>query len=145
MIAYRYYQMINPVNRSKTEEMVNQYKVEPYVIAADIYSSQNFPARGGWTWYTGSAGWYYNIGIEEILGFKKQGNKLKILPKIPISWDSYKATYHYQDTTYHIEVKKEDKKALILDGKELTVSHITLTNDKKEHQVQVLIHKDRAD
>ncbi len=69
--AYEYYQMINPINRSLTIDDIQKYKVEPYVIAADIYSNPNHAGRGGWTWYTGSASWAYKIGIEEILGFKK--------------------------------------------------------------------------
>ena len=139
--AYRYYQMINPVNRTKTTAGVDKYKVEPYVIAADIYSSDNYPGRGGWTWYTGSAGWFYRVGIQEILGIKKIGNKLKITPKISISWEGYRAVYHYQDTTYNIEVRKESKEKVILDKKEIISSSILLENDKKEHFVEIHIHK----
>ena len=139
--AYRYYQMINPVNRTKTEVDVDKYKVEPYVIAADIYSNENFPGRGGWTWYTGSAGWFYRVGVEEILGIKKQGNKLVIKPNIPIAWDGYKAVYHYMDTTYNIEIIKGNKEGLSLDGKEIISSEITLSNDKKTHEIILNIRK----
>jgi cyclic beta-1,2-glucan synthetase len=140
--AYRYYQMINPINRSKTESMVEKYRVEPYVIAADIYSSTNFPGRGGWTWYTGSAGWYYHVGVEEILGIHKHGNKIKIDPRIPISWDGYKAIYKSQNNTiYNIEVIKSDKNAVKLDGKDIISSSFTLVSDGKEHNVLVSIHK----
>lgn len=139
--AYRYYQMINPVNRTKNPASVEKYRVEPYVIAADIYSSESFPARGGWTWYTGSAGWFYRVGVQDILGIKKHGNKLKIVPKIPISWDGYKATYNYLDTTYKIEVVKDSKEKTIFDGKEIISSTITLVNDKKEHSIEIHIHK----
>ena len=139
--AYRYYQMINPINRTQKEEAVNKYKVEPYVIAADIYSSEHFAGRGGWTWYTGSAGWFYRVGVEEILGIKKHGNKLIVRPNIPIAWDGYKAVYHYEDTTYNIEVIKNNKEGLFLDDKEIISSEITLKNDKKTHKVIVNIHK----
>ena len=139
--AYRYYQMINPINRTKTMERVNKYRVEPYVIAADIYSSSSFPGRGGWTWYTGSAGWFYRVGIDEILGIKKRGKELRIDPRIPISWDGYRAVYHYQDTSYNIEVLKGEKASINLDGKEISSSHFTLMNDKKEHSVVVTINK----
>ena len=139
--AYRYYQMINPINRTKTENDVEKYKVEPYVIAADIYSSESFPGRGGWTWYTGSAGWFYRVGVQNILGIKKQGNKLIIDPRIPIAWDGYKATYQYFDTTYEIEVEKGEKSSTNLDGKDIISSSITLANDKAKHKVIITIHK----
>ena len=138
--AYRYYQMINPINRSKNAQYIEKYRVEPYVIAADIYSSENFPGRGGWTWYTGSAGWFYKVGIEELLGIKKIGDKLKITPKIPIAWDGYKAVYHYQNTTYNIEVKKASKESTELDGKKVT-SGISLKTDGKEHNILVYTAK----
>ena len=139
--AYRYYQMINPVNRTKTEVDVDKYKVEPYVIAADIYSNENFPGRGGWTWYTGSAGWFYRVGVEEILGIKKHGEKLVIKPNIPIAWDGYKAVYNYMDTTYNIEVIKNNKEGLLVDDKEIISSEVPLKNDKKTHKIIVNVHK----
>ena len=137
--AYRYYQMINPVSRTTKEKDVIKYRVEPYVIAADIYSSDEYPARGGWTWYTGSAGWFYRVGVEYILGIKKQGDKLKLDSKIPIAWDGFKATYKYIDTTYNIEVKKANKDSLKLDGKEQISNSIDLINDGKEHTIELKI------
>lgn len=139
--AYRYYQMINPINRTLKDKDVEKYKVEPYVIAADIYSSESFPGRGGWTWYTGSAGWFYRVGVHEILGIKKQGDKLKIEPNIPIAWDGYKAVYHYLDTDYNIEVIKTTKESTIYDGKEIASSTINLVNDKREHKITINIKK----
>ena len=137
--AYRYYQMINPVNRTKKQPDVEKYRVEPYVIAADIYSAEHFPARGGWTWYTGSAGWFYKVGVQSILGIKKLGDKLKIEPKIPIAWDSFKAVYRYQNTNYNIEVIKDNTTEITLDGKKVTT--INLVDDKKEHNIFVHINK----
>ena len=137
--AYRYYQMINPVNRTLKEKEVEKYRVEPYVIAADIYSSEEYPARGGWTWYTGSAGWFYRVGIEYILGIKKQGEKLRLDSRIPIAWDGFKATYKYIETTYNIEVKKSTKDSLKLDGKEQISNLIDLVNDGKEHTIELKI------
>ena len=139
--AYRYYQMINPINRTKKEENVEKYKVEPYVIAADIYSSNSFPGRGGWTWYTGSAGWFYKVGIQDILGIKKKGNQLQIKPKIPIAWDGYKAVYRYQDTIYNIEVMKGKKEEVEFDGKKIISTNIHLDNDKKEHFIKIYTNK----
>ena len=94
--AYRYYQMINPINRSISSDLANSYKTEPYVIAADIYSAEQHAGRGGWTWYTGSAGWFYRVGITEILGLKKFGDTLRIVPAMPVAWEKYQLTYHYQ-------------------------------------------------
>lgn len=137
--AYRYYQMINPINRSKDEKAVNKYRVEPYVIAADIYSAEMCPGRGGWTWYTGSAGWFYRVGVQDILGIKKSGEHLKVDPKIPIAWDGYKAVYNYLDTTYNIEVTKGKKDELKLDGKAQISNTIDLVNDSKTHEIKVTI------
>ena len=127
--------MINPINRTVNEKEVNKYKVEPYVIAADIYSSENFPGRGGWTWYTGSAGWFYKVGVQGILGLEKHGDRLKLTPQMPIAWDGFKATYRYGQTLYHIEVEKGEKSSIELDGKECAVNSIPLSDDGKEHKV----------
>ena len=135
--AYKYYQMINPVERSINSTRVNTYKVEPYVIAADIYSAENYKARGGWTWYTGSAGWFYNVGITEIAGLKKTGNTLKIEPSMPVSWDSYEITYNYLDTVYNIKVIKDKDEEISLDGVIIKTNSIKLVNDKKEHTIIV--------
>ena len=135
--AYRYYQMINPINRTINEKEVNKYKVEPYVIAADIYSSENFPGRGGWTWYTGSAGWFYKVGVQGILGLEKHGDRLKLNPQMPIAWDGFKATYRYGKTIYHIEAVKGEKSSIELDGKECSVNSIPLSDDGKEHKVLI--------
>ena len=135
--AYRYYQMINPVNRSLDSHDVNQYVVEPYVIAADIYSAERYPGRGGWTWYSGTPGWYYYIGIEEILGLKRHGDVLTFSPNIPIAWDSVLVDYTYKDTIYHIEIVKAKTERVTLDGKKCINKEVNLVDDKKEHRVLV--------
>ena len=139
--AYRYYQMINPINRTRQDSDIQKYKIEPYVIAADIYSSESFPGRGGWTWYTGSSGWFYKVGVQYILGIEKQGEKLKVNPKIPIAWDGYKAVYRYEDTEYNIEVIKSTKQQVLLDGKKQISNSIDLKNDKQTHTITVYINK----
>ena len=135
--AYRYYQMINPVNRSLDAKESEKYVVEPYVVAADIYSNERYPGRGGWTWYTGTAAWYYYVGVSEILGLKKHGEELTIEPNIPISWDSFKLDYTYMDTIYHIEAIKAKKESMTLDRKRCSDGKITLVNDGREHEVVV--------
>ena len=136
--AYEYYQMINPINRTKTEKDVLKYKVEPYVIAADIYSNKNNPSRGGWTWYTGSAGWFYYIGLSEILGLKKRGNTLSFNPSVPKNWKSFEVEYKYLDTLYKIKINFNNKKDdIIVDGDKINKKYITLKNDKRIHAVIV--------
>ena len=137
--AYRYFQMINPINRTKTAKQTDNYKVEPYVIAADIYSAEAFPGRGGWTWYTGSAGWFYKVGIEDILGFHKHGEKLLLDPRIPIAWESFKMIYTYMDTKYEIEIVKGKDESLSLDGIKQKTNSIKLVNDKRTHKVYMTI------
>ncbi len=139
--AYEYYQMINPINRTNSEEDVDKYGTEPYVIAADIYSASNYPGHGGWTWYTGSAGWFYRVGIRDILGFTKEGTKLYIKPNVPSSWKKYRLTYKYIDTLYVIDISitKEDK--IIIDDKEIDENYIELVNDKNVHHIKLKVKK----
>ena len=102
--------MINPIEHTRTKETVNKYKVEPYVIAADIYGASNIAGRGGWTWYTGSSSWYYKAGIEYILGLKIQNNTIKIEPCIPKEWKEYNIKYKIKGTIYNITVKNPNNK-----------------------------------
>ena len=134
--AYEYYQMINPINRTLTKKDVKKYKVEPYVIAADIYSNENNPGRGGWTWYTGSAGWFYYIALTEILGMKKEGNTLTIKPSVPRSWKSFEIEYRYLDTLYKIKYNYNSKsEGILVDGDKITKNYITLKNDRRIHAI----------
>ncbi len=115
-LAYNYYQMINPINRSVSRESIETYKVEPYVIAADIYSNKDFKGRGGWTWYTGSSAWFYRVGLEEILGFNLRGNILEIKPVIPSEWKEFDIEYKYFDAIYNIKVKIGRKNEITING-----------------------------
>lgn len=134
--------MINPVNHSKSPEDVATYKVEPYVLAADVYSNESHKGRGGWTWYTGSAGWLYRLITESFLGLHKKGNKLKIAPCIPKEWDSFKVHYRYRSSIYHIEVVRtytSTEVMIKLDGVPQKDQMITLADDEREHQVYLAI------
>lgn len=133
--AYKIYQNINPINRTANQKQVEIYKTEPYVIAADIYSNKDHKGRGGWTWYTGSSGWFYKVGIEDILGFNKKGEKLEIKPNVPSNWNNYEITYKYMDTIYNIKVQISSSNSILIDGN--NVSEINLINDKKEHEIIV--------
>ena len=96
--------MINPLNRGNTPDKIAIYKTEPYVIAADVYAEPMHRGRGGWTWYTGSAGWMYQLVIDSFIGLKKEDNTISFKPCIPKEWSSLKITYQYLDIMYHIEI-----------------------------------------
>ena len=110
--AVEYFRMINPIEHSRTKDEANKYKVEPYVIAADIYGG-SLAGRGGWTWYTGSSSWMYEAGIKYILGLNIEENILRIEPHIPANWNSYKIKYKYGDSIYNITVNNR-----MIDNKE---------------------------
>jgi cellobiose phosphorylase len=142
--AQALYRLLNPVYHSDTPEKVERYKTEPYNIAADIYSVFPHIGNGGWTGYTGSAGWMYRLGMEAILGISRVGNTLKINPCIPKDWPSYKLTYQFGTTRYLISVQNPDGvnqgiQQVWLDGKTLTDNNIPLLNDGKQHNVWVLL------
>ena len=107
-MAYFLYSLINPIHRTQTLADVLKYKVEPYCIAADIYSNPQHPGRGGWTWYTGSASWAYKTGIENILGFHKEGNTLTIDPHVPTDWPGFTISYRFGSSTYIINYERKD-------------------------------------
>jgi len=134
-------QMINPINHGKTPEEIAIYKVEPYVLAADVYARAPHAGRGGWTWYTGSAGWMYRLIVESFLGLQREENKLRFAPCIPVEWESFKIHYRYLSTIYHITVnqKSETTETIVtIDGLEQENEVITLVNDNIEHDVQIL-------
>ena len=108
--ALELYRMINPIEHSRTKEASKKYKVEPYVIAADIYGAGNLAGRGGWTWYTGSSSWYYKAGIEYILGLKIEKGYIKIEPCIPRDWKEYQIQYKWKESIYNIRVKNPNGK-----------------------------------
>ena len=108
--AGEYYRMINPIEHSRTKEAANKYKVEPYVVSADIYGQKNLAGRGGWTWYTGSSSWMYEAGIKYLLGLRIEKQKLSIKPCIPNDWKEYKIKYKYGNSIYNINVTNPNGK-----------------------------------
>jgi cyclic beta-1,2-glucan synthetase len=136
--------LLNPIYHSDTPEKVKRYRVEPYVIAADVYGIEPHVGRGGWTWYTGSAGWMVRVGLEAILGLRREGNVLRITPCIPIDWPGYQLTYHNGETTYHIHVENPNGfnqgiRQVTLDKDILPDENIPLLNDGQHHWVHVLM------
>ncbi len=140
--AFELYQMINPLTHARTPEEVATYKVEPYVVAADVYTAKGQLGRGGWTWYTGSASWMYRVGLEGILGLKKRGDTLYVEPRAPASWKEYSIAYRYGGSVYAIVVQNEDGGTngaieMTVDGEASPDGGIRLVDDGKRHEVSI--------
>jgi cyclic beta-1,2-glucan synthetase len=142
--AYNLFNMLNPITHSRSLGEALKYKVEPYVIAADVYSVQPHVGRGGWTWYTGSSGWMYRLGLEAILGLRLDGDGFYLEPSIPKNWEGYQIRYRRGKTIYNIEVKNprgvsHGIEQVSLDGKELPEGKIPYQEDGGEHRVIVVM------
>ena len=140
--AWEVLNIINPINHARTPEDAEIYKVEPYVVASDIYAVFPHVGRGGWTWLSGSAAWLYRMIIESLLGLSLQNGKLRFSPCLPADWKEFKMSYRYRDTSYKIVIRQAargtDQTVVSLDGKIMEDSAITLLNDRQEHAVEVL-------
>jgi cyclic beta-1,2-glucan synthetase len=144
--AFELWSMLNPINHASGHTGVHRYKVEPYVVSADVYSMPPHVGRGGWTWYTGSAGWTYRAALERILGFRLQGNNLLLDPCIPKVWPSYEISFRHGSARYDIAVENplsvcRGILAIKLDGQMLTGKSavIPLADDGASHRVQVVL------
>jgi cyclic beta-1,2-glucan synthetase len=139
------FRMLNPINRTASRAGVQRYKVEPYVISGDVYGEPPHVGRGGWTWYTGSAGWFYRAGTEWILGFRVRGKMLCIDPCIPRSWQSYSINFRYHSTTYKVRVENPRGVSrgiarVEFDGKSVSgAANVPLENDGIEHHLVVVL------
>ncbi|HZX73633.1 MAG TPA: cyclic beta 1-2 glucan synthetase, partial [Cyclobacteriaceae bacterium] len=133
--------LINPVHHGTTANLVATYKAEPYVMAADVYGVAPHIGRGGWTWYTGSAGWMYQLILESYLGLKREGDTLKFEPCIPADWKSFRVQYRFDETLYNIHVNQnmEECPGIVLDGLVQGGETFQLVNDKVEHMVIITI------
>jgi cellobiose phosphorylase len=133
--------MINPVNHARSPEGVATYKVEPYVVAADVYALSPHNGRGGWTWYTGSAGWMYRLIVESLLGLRLEIDKLHVVPCLPADWKGFTIHYRYRETVYHITVLQtragNGETSMSVDGIEQHDKAIHLVDDRREHLVEV--------
>ncbi len=133
--------LLNPINHALNPQAVERYKVEPYVLAADIYSEPPHAGRGGWTWYTGSAAWLYRLFHEVVFGIERQGDTLRFEPRVPASWSAFKLHYRYYQTFYHLEYKQDPihqgAARLTLDGQLLPEATLKLVNDLRNHVVEV--------
>jgi len=141
--AWKLLTMINPINHGGSQDSVTTYKIEPYVVAADVYALSPHIGQGGWTWYTGSAGWMYQLIMESLLGLRLEIDKLHLKPCLPPDWETFKIHYRYRETIYHITIiqihdSNRDIR-IIADGVELHDEAIPLIDDRKEHSVEVRI------
>ncbi|MBI4456872.1 MAG: cyclic beta 1-2 glucan synthetase, partial [Acidobacteria bacterium] len=141
--AWELLAMVNPVNHGKSPEEIATYKVEPYVVAADIYALSPHIGRGGWTWYTGSAGWMYRLIVESLLGLRLEVDKLRFAPCLPADWNAFKVHYRYRETVYHIAVLNMrsggGETSVTVDNLEQDDRAIPLVDDRQEHSVEVRI------
>ena len=140
--AFELFQMLNPFTHTSSAAGVARYKVEPYVVAADVYSSPQHLGRGGWTWYTGSASWMYRVGLESLLGFTKVGDTLQITPCVPATWPGFQISYRLGRSTYAIDVAnpadiRTNGARVTLDGQELAGNVLPLVDDGRNHIVLV--------
>jgi cellobiose phosphorylase len=138
--TYELLRMINPLNHGSTAEEIKKYKIEPYVIAADVYDVENHKGRGGWTWYTGSAGWMYQLLIESFFGLKRIGNKLFFEPCLPAGWTDFTIQYQYEETTYELTFDQQetwDKTTVLMDAIGQDENSINMVNDRELHRVTI--------
>ncbi len=148
--AFEFFQLINPIYHADTREKTRRYQVEPYVVAADVYSNPDHLGRGGWTWYTGSGGWMYRIGAEAILGLQREGSSLRIEPCIPKDWKEFDMRYRFGESNYQIHV---DNSAgvnrgvieLTLDAQVLDDNRFSMVDDGQDHQVNVRLGVDKIE
>jgi cellobiose phosphorylase len=134
--------LLNPIYHADTPDQAQRYRMEPYVMAADVYSAPQHLGRGGWTWYTGSAAWFYRLALEAVLGLGREGQTLWIDPVIPAHWPGYQVHYRFGRACYRIHVRNPDGvergvRSITVDGQEAPGGEIALLDDGEEHEVEV--------
>ena len=133
--------MICPVTHAKSADAIAVYRTEPYVLAGDVYALAPHTGRGGWTWYTGSAGWMYRFILESLLGLSLEGDTLHVSPCVPADWTSFTVRYRFRETVYHITVLQTSVQdggpRLTVDGVDLPGPSFRLVDDRRSHAVEV--------
>ncbi len=137
--AWELLRMINPVQHGSTPDSVALYKVEPYVMAADVYAVSPHVGRGGWTWYTGSSGWMYRLIVESLLGVTLAGDRLTITPRLPADWPGFTLHYRFRETVYTITVSAAAGAGMTLDGVAHEGNTIVMVDDHRAHRVQLYV------
>jgi cellobiose phosphorylase len=149
--AWDMFALINPLSHADREESIDRYRVEPYVVAADVYGVEPHAGRGGWTWYTGSASWMYRLIMESLLGIDQRADRWRIQPCLPHHWSHVELHFRYRETLYHVRIEShadehsrqsgstpQRRTQLILDGTEITDDFILLVDDRRPHEIVVL-------
>jgi cyclic beta-1,2-glucan synthetase len=144
--AVELFHLLNPVNKSRTPAGVDRYKCEPYALAGDVYAHPQHAGRGGWSWYTGAAGWLYRAGLESILGLWQHGATFEIDPCIPAAWPAYTIVWRFGSSTYEITVENPQRRCrgvarAEIDGKRVDPRSVPLLDDGGTHAVRVVIGK----
>jgi cyclic beta-1,2-glucan synthetase len=145
--AMEIFHLINPINHMRSPEGVERYRAEPYVVAADVYAHPLHVGRGGWTWYTGSAGWMYQAAVQALLGLQRRGDTITLDPCIPTAWPEYAIEWNIGDTQYRFVVENPDHRSrgvasVQLDGVAVEGSAIPLLRDRRHHEVRVVLGAD---
>jgi cellobiose phosphorylase len=138
--AWELLRMINPLNHTGDATRMDVYKVEPYVISADVYAVEPHTGRGGWSWYTGSAGWMYRLIVESLLGLRMEAGKLRFAPVLPPAWEGFTMEYRHRNTLYRIDLRQRDAgtpSTVSLDGMAQADGFIPLVDDGVEHSVEL--------
>ena len=139
--AWELFALINPVNHARSAQEVDIYKVEPYVVAADVYAVPPHTGRGGWTWYTGSAAWMYRLIVESLLGMRLAVDTLHFSPCLPDGWTSFTMHYRFRETIYHMTILPgqagQGEMRTTVDGVEQDDRCVHLVDDHREHTVEV--------
>ena len=140
--AWQLFDMINPVRRGASAAAIDIYKVEPYVVAADVLAVSPHVGRGGWTWYTGSAGWMYQLIIESLLGVRRDGDALILEPRLPQAWLSLSIKYRFETATYDIAIRRDTRVSgtrIVVDGVAQGATRVALVSDGAAHRIEVIV------
>ena len=139
--AWELFRMMNPLSHTSSRDAVATYMTEPYVVAGDVYAQPPHAGRGGWTWYTGSAGWMYRLIVESLLGLSLEVDKLRVAPCLPADWTTYSIEYRYRETMYRITVLQEERSTthVTVDGIPQPAASIPLIDDRKDHNVEIRV------
>jgi cyclic beta-1,2-glucan synthetase len=142
--AHQLFSHLNPINHARNPPEVKRYRVEPYVLAAVVYASEEHFGRGGWTWYTGSASWMYRIAVENMLGLQRRASSLEVMPCVPPSWTKFEVTYRYGKSELKLTFENAEGvttgvRRIELDGRELPSTLVPLEDDGRSHDVRVVM------
>jgi cellobiose phosphorylase len=142
--AWELFSLLNPIRHAMDAAGVSRYRVEPYAVAADVYAVEPHVGRGGWTWYTGAAGWMHRLLVESLLGVRLEADRLRLTPRLPRAWPTLTLHYRYRETFYHITVTRTDQAlprpaVVTIDGREQPDAAIRLVDDRQAHTVEVKV------